>query len=1014
MKLSTLFLLLTVFCTATMADPRLWGPQGLALTGNGRVEWDQSTAWNDAGYAAITWSDMRNNNREVYAQLIGPDGDLLWGNGVQITNNAQEQSSALITAIDGGWIVAWIDYRNVPRGDPDYNDYGGEIRLQKLNNQGQPLWTADGVRVDSSTYVSRASLRLLPDSTGGALLAWMGRASSGALHIYAARITGAGEAAWPTVTVLPSGVNALVATTDNSDGMILAWVENTVLKASRIAASGAQPWGTVTVRDSVSYYYKPAIASDGNNGFYVSWVNTLLVNNFDIWAQHVSATGQRLWADRGIPVCTASSTQYDVAIATSTNAGVVDGCLLTWYDQREGGQAHYYTQKLDAGGTALWGENGTLLCDSASSGQILTPVSDNEGGLVAAWDFWVGTAYEGRSINAVRLNASGVAAWPQGTVPVCDDPLDDDQLPAIIPQPDGFLAVFETGTHGDEVQQLALQKLGRASGERELTPRGITLVSFPTTVIGNGIPVPMSNGRTALVGSNNEKTCFQILSTDGRPQLNPDSIFILPDTTGVHYEMYPEYFYTGQACSDGSGGFFALQSWGNDESGYEAFLGHVSSEGQVLNNGRAGWVWEGADVTDYGMMSSLISPDSAGGCYVSFQLWYPETGVYLMRMNAECQRMWTQPVCLDTVAWYQSNETKVATTADGSCIVAWSGSAGYRLGGVSAAGTLRWTVAVSDYSDWDLPHPKLTTDGQNGAYCTWMENVNAPEMFHVHAQHVNENGEELWPHGGLRVSTQASWQAQSRPMTDNAGNLIVIWTNESEGIGYDLRAQKMSPDGARLWSDSGRVVCNAPTSQRNPAVVSDFAGGVFVAWEDANDINNGKSHISATHLDSDGFSGPDPYWVQNEGGIISDTAANANVSPVIIAGAAGSAVVLWSQDLNQSAGSAYSLFAQRISAAPLASGSDVILHPSAFSLSQNYPNPFNPTTRISFDLAKAGMTKLTLFNLLGQEVRTLTNEYLTAGAHQVNLDASCLPSGLYIYRLESGSSTASRKMILLK
>jgi len=85
-----------------------------------------------------------------------------------------------------------------------------------------------------------------------------------------------------------------------------------------------------------------------------------------------------------------------------------------------------------------------------------------------------------------------------------------------------------------------------------------------------------------------------------------------------------------------------------------------------------------------------------------------------------------------------------------------------------------------------------------------------------------------------------------------------------------------------------------------------------------------------------------------------------------------------------------------------------------YALEQNYPNPFNPTTSIRFDLAEAGMVKLTIFNLTGQEVATLVNGSLGAGAHNVTFDARDLPSGMYLYRLEAGSFTASRKMMLMK
>ena len=85
-----------------------------------------------------------------------------------------------------------------------------------------------------------------------------------------------------------------------------------------------------------------------------------------------------------------------------------------------------------------------------------------------------------------------------------------------------------------------------------------------------------------------------------------------------------------------------------------------------------------------------------------------------------------------------------------------------------------------------------------------------------------------------------------------------------------------------------------------------------------------------------------------------------------------------------------------------------------FELAQNYPNPFNPTTTIQFQLPQTGWVKLTLYNILGQEIKTLVNEVKEAGTHTVNFDASELNSGVYIYRIESGSYTRTQKMTLIK
>ena len=85
-----------------------------------------------------------------------------------------------------------------------------------------------------------------------------------------------------------------------------------------------------------------------------------------------------------------------------------------------------------------------------------------------------------------------------------------------------------------------------------------------------------------------------------------------------------------------------------------------------------------------------------------------------------------------------------------------------------------------------------------------------------------------------------------------------------------------------------------------------------------------------------------------------------------------------------------------------------------FELSQNYPNPFNPATTISFNLPEAGNVKLTLFDILGQEIKTLVNEFKESGVHTINFNASELNSGMYIYKIESNGLTQTRKMTLIK
>lgn len=88
--------------------------------------------------------------------------------------------------------------------------------------------------------------------------------------------------------------------------------------------------------------------------------------------------------------------------------------------------------------------------------------------------------------------------------------------------------------------------------------------------------------------------------------------------------------------------------------------------------------------------------------------------------------------------------------------------------------------------------------------------------------------------------------------------------------------------------------------------------------------------------------------------------------------------------------------------------------PASFSLKQNYPNPFNPSTNIEFGIAKSEFVSLKVYNMLGQEIAVLVNEQRQAGSHTATFDAHKLPSGVYYYRLQSGSFSETRKMVLMK
>ena len=88
--------------------------------------------------------------------------------------------------------------------------------------------------------------------------------------------------------------------------------------------------------------------------------------------------------------------------------------------------------------------------------------------------------------------------------------------------------------------------------------------------------------------------------------------------------------------------------------------------------------------------------------------------------------------------------------------------------------------------------------------------------------------------------------------------------------------------------------------------------------------------------------------------------------------------------------------------------------PLTFTLKQNFPNPFNPSTNISFSIPSKSFVSLKIFDLLGREVATIVSEEISAGYYTREWNATNMPSGIYFYRIQAGSFTGTKKLILLK
>jgi hypothetical protein len=157
------------------------------------------------------------------------------------------------------------------------------------------------------------------------------------------------------------------------------------------------------------------MVADGTGGFITVWEDTRNAST-DIYAQHIGATGNLLWAVDGVPLCTAAFNQLAPKIVTD-GAG---GAVIAWIDDRNGaGAGNYdiYAQRINASGTVLWGADGVPVCTATGIQNNQQLLADNSGAMIVWSDGRVGSA--NADIYAQRLNQAGTPLWTTDGVAVC-------------------------------------------------------------------------------------------------------------------------------------------------------------------------------------------------------------------------------------------------------------------------------------------------------------------------------------------------------------------------------------------------------------------------------------------------------------------------------------------------------------------------------------------------------------------------------------------------------------------
>jgi hypothetical protein len=260
---------------------------------------------------------------------------------------------------------------------------------------------------------------------------------------------------------------------------------------------------------------------------------------------------------------------------------------------------------------------------------------------------------------------------------------------------------------------------------------------------------------------------------------------------------------------------------------------------------------------------------------------------------------------------------------------------------------------------------------------------------------INPTGVVQW---SKLYNSTAGWDRCKGVVKDDLGNIYV--TGETGALGFPLTYKittiKYSPDGNEIW-----------LNEFGDSAGTDGYTGYDIAIDNLLNIYVIGQRYSNSDFTTIKYNTAGSFqWAIHYNGL-----SNSQDVPVAVGVDPNGNVFSTGNSLDFTTG--YDIAIIKYIQTPTAVD-DEIENLISFSLEQNYPNPFNPSTNIQYTISSNQFVKLKVYDLLGREVATLVNEEKSAGSYKVEFDASHLSSGIYFYKLNSGSFTETKKMILLR
>ncbi|MDY0152188.1 MAG: FlgD immunoglobulin-like domain containing protein [Candidatus Cloacimonas sp.] len=740
------------------------------------------------GGAFIVWSDSRHPSKDLYGQRISATGDPVWTvDGIAIASDTGDEiQNTMLPDGQGGMIIA---YTHTYVGADD-------IFAKRFNSAGTMVWP--NTLVLSNAPGAQNGVRMAALTGGDFVFTWEDQRNPDP-DIYAQKINLAGQPQWGDFLIVYSDQDQplpatqknprIVRTSDN--GAIIIWEDKRVdpqnpdLFAQKISAAGTKLWNPAGIALCVAEFAQigQRMAPDNSGGCYVVWDDLRNGNDpyDDIYAQHLSATGEALWQANGKPISLADNAQNGGLIKVSG-----DHIYINWMDVRNGSVGIYY-QALDTAGNMLLETNGKLvfwgLSGDTPLDNYLIRKRSNDVAVI-----WQDTRFanDGYRIYYQILNPDGTIDFEVNGRPITDAVGDKQLAPHAVVTPDDYLAIAWEDARGANPKVYA--QLLSPTGERLWGNTGLEMTDM-SPIRQKDARISYYNGSYYVAWSNSDQVgsdffyhVYAQRIQNGQKMWGPNGIMISELPTGAQnkecilYDLYDNYLVWHKS----------------DPSDYSQtiWVKRVNEAGTAM----AGWPNEGLKVSTYSEEPTQMLPKAHLTPEGIFVMWKDMREDWVLNF-------WGQQISPNGVRLWDPQ-------------------------GVNLADNGR-----------EQEYPTIT-HSNSGITFAWCESINGvPDIF---AQKFSYGGNPLWSNLGYAVVQKDSTQSKPSIVSFANGGSIVAWADYF-GIESDIYYKYIRENGEMVSDNSaGNILSSATKQQYDPVGVA-FGNEAYYIWADGR--TGGKTEI---------------------------------------------------------------------------------------------------------------------------------------------------------------------------